>query len=278
MHRQQRWNATPHFIRLAYEDSVRRGLKSPDDPKQPGGGTNNFGASLGGPVRIPGVYNGRDRLFFFFNYYGFYERRPETFDSTSFTVPRASWREGDFSDLAAIDPVRYTIYDPRSARRVGDRVVRDPFPGNRGIPVLNPMYRHYEQIYPLPNDPPGLVSPEGVNNYLVPGGLRQNWDVKSFVNRIDYNVSDRLRVYGRWYWDDAFEKGADWTFETTPGLHIGGLKRVNKGGAGRSIWTLSPTTVLDFGLSFTRFNEGNIRPVQTAYKPSDVGLPGYLDT
>jgi hypothetical protein len=277
MHRQQRWNATPHFIRLAYENDVRLGRKSPDDPKQPGGGTNNFGGSLGGPVRIPGVYDGRNRLFFFFNYYGFYERRPETFDSTSRTVPRASWRQGDFSDLAAIDPVRFTIYDPRSARAVGDRVVRDPFPGNRGIPILNPMYRHYERIYPLPNDPAGLVSPEGNNNYLVPGGLRQNWDVKSLVNRIDYNISSSHRLYGRWYWDDAFEHGADWSFETVPGIHIGGLKRVNKGGAGRYLWVVSAASVLDVGVSFTRFNEGNIRPAQTAYQPTDVGLPAYLD-
>jgi len=277
MHRQQRWNATPHFVRLAYENDVRQGRKSSNAPRQPGGGTNNFGASIGGPVRIPRVYNGKDRLFFFFNYYGFYERRPETFDSTSRTVPRTSWRRGDFSDLAALDPVKYTVYDPRSARRVGDRVVRDPFPGNRGVPILNPMVRYYEPIYPLPNDPPGLVSPEGNNNYLVPGGLRQNWDVKSLVNRIDYNLSARHRIYGRWYWDDAFEHGADWTIETSPGLHIGGLKRVNKGGAGRYLWTLSTATVLDLGLSFTRFNEGNIRPAQTAFKPSDVGLPAYLD-
>jgi len=36
------------------------------------------------------------------------------------------------------------------------------------------MYNHYERIYPLPNDPAGLVSPKGINNYLVPSGLRQN--------------------------------------------------------------------------------------------------------
>ncbi len=277
MHRQQRWNATPHFVRLAYQDDVHRGRKLSSDPQQPGGGTNNFGGSLGGPVRIPRLYNGTDRLFFFFNYYGFYERRPETFDAISRTVPRQSWRQGDFSDLAALDPVKYTVYDPRSARRVGDRVVRDPFPGNRGVPVLNPMYRFYEPIYPLPNDPPGLVSPEGTNNYLVPGGLRQNWDVKSLVNRIDYNISDRHRLYGRWYWDDAFEHGADWTVETVPGLHIGGLTRINKGGGGHYLWTLSTATVLDIGVSLTRFNEGNLRPVQTSYQPSQVGLPGYLD-
>jgi len=46
-------------VRLAWEDAVARGTKSPNDPKHPGGATNNFGASAGGPVRIPGLYNGR---------------------------------------------------------------------------------------------------------------------------------------------------------------------------------------------------------------------------
>jgi hypothetical protein len=277
MHRQQRWNATPHFVRLSYEDAVRSGRKNSSDPKQPGGATNNFGASLGGPVRIPRIYNGTDRLFFFFNYYGFYESRAETNDPTVFTVPRLSWRQGDFSDLSALDAVKYTIYDPRSARQEGARVVRTPFPGNRGIPVLNPMYGAYEGIYPKPNDPAGLVSPEGNNNYLVPGGVRQKWEVKAFINRIDYTLSERHRVYGRWYWDDAYEPGGDWTGETASDLHINGLNRINKGAGGRYLWTVSSSTVLDVGLSFTRFNEGYIRPAQFQYTPSSVGLPSYMD-
>src|SRR5688572_11776349 len=67
-HYQQRWNATPHFTRLNYEDAVRRGLRSPTDQKQGSGRLNDTGAALGGPIRIPKLYNGRDKLFFFFNY------------------------------------------------------------------------------------------------------------------------------------------------------------------------------------------------------------------
>ncbi len=192
-------------------------------------------------------------------------------------MPKVSWRQGDFSDLLAVDPARYTIYDPRSARLVGSRVVRDPFPNNRGVPVLNPLYPFYEPIYPKPNDPLGLVSPEGFDNYQVPGGLPQKWDVHTIFNRFDYNVSEKHRLYGRWYWDDAFEHGSDWSAETTPGLHINGLARVNKGGGGRYLWVMSTTSVLDVGLSLTRFIEGNRRPAQTQFQSADVGLPSYLD-
>ena len=57
-----------------------------------------------------------------------------------------AWREGDFSDLLAVDAVKYQIYDPRTARLEGGRVVRDPFPGNKGIPILNPMYNYYLKL------------------------------------------------------------------------------------------------------------------------------------
>lgn len=268
-HRQQRWNATPHFDRLQFESEVREGNKSPDDPRQPGGQTNNFGGALGGPIL-------KNKLFFFGSYYGFYESRPET-SGTSVTVPKLAWRQGDFSDLLAIDPEQYTLYDPRSARLEGDRVVRDPFPNNMGVPVLNPMYQFYEPIYPAPNNPAGLVSPEGFDNYLVPNGLAQKWEVFSILNRYDYNISDRQRLYGRWYWDDAYEPGGDWTHETNPGLHVGGLVRFNKGGGGHYLWTLNSTTVLDVGVSWTRFIEGSRRDAQTAFSPSAVGLPGYVD-
>ena len=153
-HRQQRWNATRHFERLAFEDSVRQGRRKADDQRQPAGRTNNFGGSLGGPVRLPKLYNGADRLFFFIHYNGIYQRRVETSNSINRTVPKPGWRQGDFSDLLAIDATKYQVYDPRSAQRVDTRVVRSPFPGNKGVPVLNPLYKFYERLYPLPNNVP----------------------------------------------------------------------------------------------------------------------------
>ncbi len=275
-HWQQRWNATPHFTRLAYERDVREGRKKPGDPKQASGRSNNFGADLGGPVRIPGLYNGRDKFFFYFQYNGIYQRKAETTAAINRTVPKLAWRQGDFSDLAAIDAVKYTIYDPRSAREVGGRVVRTPFPGNRGVPVLNPVYKFYEPLYPKPNDVPGLVTPEGINNYYA-ANMPKDERFNSMVNRWDYNVSDRQRLFARWYWNHRLADEYDWTYETKRGLHTNGLVRINWGGGGSYIWTLSNSTILDLGVSWSRFNEGNQRPAQTKYKPTDVGLPAYMD-
>jgi hypothetical protein len=275
-HWQQRWNATPHFTRLAFEDQVRQGKAKSSDQKQASGRSNQFGATFGGPVRIPELYNGRDKLFFFASYNGIYQAKAETTSSINRTVPKMAWRQGDFSDMQAIDATKYTVYDPRSARTVNGHVTRTPFPGNKGIPILNPAYKFYEAFYPKPNDVPGLVSPEGANNYYAMA-MPKNEKFNSLVNRVDYNVSERHRIFGRWYWNHRLADEYDWTYETKPGLHSNGLTRINKGGGGDYIWTIGNSTILDLGVSLTRFSEGNERPVQTAYTPSAVGLPKYMD-
>ncbi len=268
-HWQQRWNATRHFTRLAWEDQVRQGKIGKDTPKQASGRSNNFGGTLGGPIA-------RDKIFFFVSYNGIYQKKAEDTDAINRDVPKMAWRQGDFSDLLAIDPVKYTVYDPRSARLEGGRVVRTPFPGNRGVPILNPLYKFYEPLYPKPNDVPGLVSPEGFRNWYA-AAMPKDERFNSIVNRFDYNISERHRLFGRWYWNHRLADEYDWTYPTARGLHTNGLVRINKGGGGNYIWTLSSTSVLDIGLSLTRFNEGSERPVQLQYKPSDVGLPSYLD-
>ncbi|MFB3825785.1 MAG: TonB-dependent receptor domain-containing protein [Bryobacteraceae bacterium] len=274
-HWQQRWNAMTHFTRLAYEDQVRRGLISPDTPKQNSGRSNNYGVTIGGPVVLPKVYHGKDKLFFFFNFNGI---RLDSTDKNNLlhTVPRMSWRQGDFSDLLAVDAPRYTVYDPRSARSAGGRVLRTPFPGNKGVPVLNPMYAPYEKLFPIPNDPAGVVTPEGINNYIA-ARIPVNQRFKSFVNRYDYNISDRHRVFFRWYWNDHHYNAEDWTYETDPGLMASGKIRINKGGGGNYIWSIGASNLLDFGASYTRFSEGANVPARTKYRATDLGLPAYID-
>ncbi len=268
-HWQQRWNATRHFTRLAWEDQVRQGKISKDTPKQASGRSNNFGATLGGRII-------RDKLFFFGSYNGIYQKKAEDTAAINRTVPKEAWRQGDFSDLLAVDAVKYTIYDPRSARLEGNRVVRTPFPGNKGIPVLNPLYKFYEPLYPKPNNVPGLVSAEGVNNWYA-AAMPKDERFNSLVNRWDYNLSENKKLFGRWYWNHRLADEYDWTYPTKRGLHTNGLVRINKGGGGNYVWTLNSTNVLDLGVSWTRFNEGSERPVQAQFKPSDVGLPKYLD-
>jgi hypothetical protein len=75
-----------------------RGL---DNPRIPPDHQNNFGFSVGGPVWLPKIYNGRKRTFFYFSYERFMQHNSATgFSPTGYTtVPTAAMKQGDFTGL-----------------------------------------------------------------------------------------------------------------------------------------------------------------------------------
>ncbi len=150
---------------------------------------NLFGATLGGPIWIPKVYNGHNRTFFTFGFEGTRSFNPSAFVST---VPSLAMRTGNFVG----QPV---IYDPATTTANGSSYTRTPFPGNivptnRFDPVaLNIL----ANSYPLPNAP-GTAA--GANNYNSAGSspLSNTY----LQGRVDHNFSEKHRVtarYLRWY-------------------------------------------------------------------------------
>src|SRR5713101_3249109 len=110
---------------------------------------NQFGFNLGGPVQVPKLFNGKDRLFFFFDYEGKRVRQAQTFVSS---VPIAPFRNGDFSALLP----RTIVYDPRNSPRA-------PLPNNvMPAGAINPVSARMIKLYPEPN----LAGAGQVNNFL----------------------------------------------------------------------------------------------------------------
>src|ERR1035437_4096218 len=129
---------------------------------------NLYGFSIGGPVRIPKVYNGKDRTFFFFNF----EKNPsESPDPFSGTVPTAAMRTGDFSGLVDGSGKQIVIYDPNTTTRVPGTTntwTRQQFSYNGLANVIPPdrissIAQQVLSYYPLPNAP-GV---EGIYNNFV---------------------------------------------------------------------------------------------------------------
>ncbi len=122
---------------------------------------NQFGFTLGGPVVIPPVVHGKNKLFFFFDYEGLRERKALTQPAT---VPPASWVQGDFSGVST------TIYDPVTrvynlTNGVPNSVASStPFPNNK-IPAnrIAPISLAYmTQWVPAPN-----INTSGLANNFV---------------------------------------------------------------------------------------------------------------
>jgi hypothetical protein len=113
---------------------------------------NEFGGSVGGPVYIPKLYNGKDRTFFFFTYEGLRTAQSYQFLKGS---PTQDLRDGDFSNYLPSDATSpYTIYDPLTTRLdpATGLYIRDPFPDNQ-IPAnrISNMAKQALAAYPMPN-------------------------------------------------------------------------------------------------------------------------------
>src|SRR5262249_33162566 len=134
---------------------------------------NEFGANIGGPVVIPRLFNGKDKLFFFADYEGKRVSQSQTYIST---VPTPAFRTGDFSALL-----------PRTVVRVPGGAA--PLPHHH-VPQIHPTSAKLMTLYPLPNIPgAGLVS-----NYLSNGALINNIDQGDI--RIDYRTTNSS-IFGR---------------------------------------------------------------------------------
>jgi hypothetical protein len=211
-----------------------------------------WGATLNGPVYIPKVVNGKNKLFFMFGYEGL-----KSFDPTPFgvsAVPTDAERAGNFSNLLALGS-NYQLYDPYSSvPTTGGLYSRSPLPGNI-VPTnqINPASAAIAKLWDQP-DLPGTIT--GLSNYTM--GLNSKDTYYNFIGRIDYNPTPKERLYFR----------ADNTSNPRPqdyrhnGAEGWDVTRGNVGGVVDSVYTASAEFVIDARYSYNRF-------IQT-YVPNDL--------
>src|SRR5438093_4630759 len=144
---------------------------------------NQYGFALGGPVWLPKIYNGKDRLFFMSNFEGFKERR---LSRKLFTVPSVKMRNGDFSEVST------PIYDPvnRTQQFPGNVIPRNRF---------HPLSVKLLEFYPAPNLNPGLVP------FNYEATLNRRADKDQFIQRIDFVESSKSNWFGRYSWGSEAE-------------------------------------------------------------------------
>ena len=140
---------------------------------------NQFGGTFSGPVIIPKIFNGKDKLFFMFNYEGLRERRALTQTNT---LPDARYRSGNFGFLnkAIRDPLNPGQFFPNAT-----------IPANRIHPISAKVLNDF---YPLPNQAGGGAL--GIsNNYLNDEGRRL--DADQFTTRTDWTGTQNQTYFFR---------------------------------------------------------------------------------
>jgi hypothetical protein len=169
---------------------------------------NEYGVTLGGPIWIPKVWDGRkEKSFFFFSWEQF--RQTVGFSEIE-TVPTMVDRTGNFSDDLTTtvegtspctgQPIYYgEIFDPSTVRSVNGILCRDPFPGNKISSPLSAAALNVTQMYPEP------TNPSLTNNYTFAGSYpvldtAETIRIDQTLRNQDhifasYNVRDNDRYY-----------------------------------------------------------------------------------
>ena len=158
---------------------------------------NDYGVTLGGPVRIPLLYNGRDRSFFFFSWE---QLKYTTSAPVTSTVPTAAERGGDFSDrltttVTGKNPCDGSnvyageIFDPLTTKTVGNTECRTAFQGN-AIPSgrISSVAKALLAYYPNPTN--GNVFNNYTQNSLKP------ITNTTYTVRFDQNITSKTKVWG----------------------------------------------------------------------------------
>jgi hypothetical protein len=224
----------------------------------------DYGFSIGGPVRLPKLYDGRDKTFFFFNLERY---RNVTRSSGSLaTLPTAAYRDGNFSaaltgrqlgvDILGRPIMENAIYDPLTEREVevnGQKfAVRDPFPNNV-IPKdrLDPVALKIQSLIPNPDNS------EFANNW-DPRIPNQRFQQIPSV-KIDHSFNSNSKLSGYWSLQNTTQ------ITQADGLPIPITGRRDQKIYGDTVrlnfdQTISPRFLLHLGVGYLRFHNPDSAP------------------
>ncbi len=233
------------------------------DRRKPGFTRNQFGGSIGGPVYLPKLYDGRNRTFFFASY----EAIRQTLGLTNIgTVPTEASRNGDFTGGAA-------VYDPLTTATVSGAVTRTPFAGNR-VPAarFDGVSANIVKFYPLPNQP-------GVNNYVL--NLPTTNIEDRIAVRIDHNIGNANKFFVRYLYDDPRNSTTNNGPRTLADVRVDPSlpqqpksQQVVLG----DTHLFSPRTLNEFRFSFFRFFSTQYPGSLNQGFPTQLGLRGVDET
>lgn len=219
----------------------------------------DFGFNIGGPVRIPKVYNGTNKTFFFFNWEQ--TRNIVNIGSTT-SVPSLAMRAGDYSyyltgkrvgtDLLGNGIFEGQLYDPFSDNVVNGRTYRTPIPGNNLAGLLatrlDPVSAKVQAMIPLPN----VATPNNapINNYQADYPRKEFIKIPSF--KIDQSLGNNVKVSAFYTWVQT-DRDSGPTAMPYPLNGNRKMKVRTKTFRFNYDHTLSPTMFNHFGIGYRRY-------------------------
>ena len=263
-----------------YRNDVFEARDPFNQPKSvPPSNWNQYGGSLGGPIR-------KDKMFGFFDYQGSRQHNP---GSVGIRVPTQAERAGDLRDLGV------PIYDPTTGSGSGTgrtQFVSFPTGPNANSQCTNaagclnviPTSRLSQQAQNLLGTTyvplPSVTNPGSAtdNNYFTSG--TQEFNTNQFVGRFDHYVSSKLRYFGRYSYG-GYYLNSPGALKVAGGAQLTGFEGTsnarNQNGVGGLNYNFSPSLLADFRLGVTKYRVFVSAPDETQQLATTVGIPGLND-
>lgn len=227
---------------------------------------NTFGGSLGGPVTVPKLYDGKDKTFFFFDYEG---NRRHTSAPEELLVPTDAERSGNLTALVA-QQQGGSLMDPFTGQPYANNTIPSGAACANSQDCVNPVAQALLNYYPGPNANIGVANPSYNYQTLVPIPSSTNgWDL-----RVDRTITSKQQIYARYSWKNAlYNEGA-------MGAPAGQfLPNVVAQDQNRSFlvsynYVIRPNLINEFRFGFTNFHENDNFPVEGSSAISQLGLQG----
>lgn len=200
---------------------------------------NDFGGTIGGPVTIPGLYDGHDKTFFFFSEE---IRRVIAGASTQVTEPTPGELAGNFTSpvCTSVNPQTGNCNGP-----TGNTVNRTSLVAGA---YINDIYAN--PLFPMPAPNPGV----GQDIHTLTYNANSTYNNEQELFRFDHKINNRATAYYRFIRDSFPTKEANGFLNTTGGLPGVNNTVTNSPSTGHLVhltWVQSPRSVWDFGYAFT---------------------------
>jgi Carboxypeptidase regulatory-like domain/TonB dependent receptor len=209
--------------------------------------SNRPGFSIGGPIRIPKLYDGRNKSFFFFSYESINDSRPR-FDANNIWVPTDALKNGDFSAYAS----RIKIYDPLTGTFSGGNVTnRTQFTDNK-IPAdrINPVAKAVMAFWGSPKH-------AAQGNFLLNNNIRDSTlaelldpPYRNYTIRLDQSIGANDKLFGRYSWYNRKSSYNNYT----DSIYVGDrFVFMSKQAVLDEVHTFNANTLLNLRYGFNRF-------------------------
>lgn len=214
----------------------------------------NFGGTFSGPVLLPG-YDGHDRTFFMFSYWGQQQPGQNAFADT---VPTSAMRGGDLSRVGG----SITLKDPATGQPIPGSII----PASRIHPAAQ---RIQERFYALPN--------VGDPNVLTARNRQDNVDRDAHENRYDIRIDQQLSgknmLFARFNWKGTVQQA----LPSTPAVGLVYGWRAHTNFVLSDTHTFSSTFLNEFRTGFTRGGNRQLAGLAGRDVIRELGLTGYPD-